>query len=98
MRREYSPHLADAPLIAWVGGGEGGKVVLPFNDRRGRDHGRFVQRVRVVMHVWAIEWQADLIANDSIFVGLRDRMIAGMELGGDLLNGAHPDRRAAATG
>jgi hypothetical protein len=78
---EDAADFGEAEGVLFVGGGEGGEIVLAFEDWGERAHDFFVERVGVVEDVAALEGRADFAAEDAVFVCLFEGVEAGMEGG-----------------
>jgi hypothetical protein len=78
---EDAADFGEAGGVLFVGGGEGGEIVLAFEDWGERAHDFFVERVGVVEDVAALEGRADFAAEDAVFVRLFEGVEAGMEGG-----------------
>ena len=76
---EDSADLGPASPSAFIGTGEGGKIVLPEEAGGGRGHGGLIQRVRMVMQVTAQERRANLFSPDTVLVSFCNRIVTRVE-------------------
>jgi hypothetical protein len=58
--------------------------VLAFEQAGELDGARFIERIRMVINIEALERRADLRAPDAIFVGFGLGMVTRMKIGGGL--------------
>lgn len=79
-------------IIPVIRSGKSREIVLAFEDPRGLDHGSFVERIWVMMHIPPLERRTHRRAEQSVLVGLGNRVEAGMKTGFGLDGIENPNR------
>ena len=75
-----------------VDGGEAGEVMLAFHQRRGRDHARFIERIRMVIDVARQEWRTNCSTIDVVAIGFGDGRPSGVKIRRHFVDGQNADR------
>lgn len=89
--REDAADFGPPEGVGLVGGGESREVVFAFKQQGCFRHASFVERIRMMVHVAALEGRADLFAENAVFVSLRNGVMTGMKTLVNLLGGEYAD-------